>query len=79
MTLSDTIGPTLKRARERAKLSQGQLVKAMGQEDNMRTWLSRIENSRGAPTLDTIASIAQVLNVPAWELVKRAEEMTESK
>lgn len=78
MTLSDTIGPVLKAKRRAMKLSQGAVILLMKREDGMRNWLSRIENGHISPTLDTIADIAAAMGVSSWELVKQAEEMTET-
>ena len=57
----------IKRIREREKMSQGDICRALGFD---RAQMSNIEAEKGNPTLATIEKIAQALGVASYELLK---------
>lgn len=63
-------GKALRQIRLERSLSQEQLGLDSGYH---RTYISLLERGRMNPSLRTILSLAAVLNVPAAELVRRAE------
>lgn len=63
-------GEVLRRAREKAGMTQEKLA---FDADIDRTYISRLENDRMSPTLDTLFRISDALGVPAATLVARAD------
>jgi transcriptional regulator with XRE-family HTH domain len=63
-------GAVLRRARERAGMTQEQLA---FKADLDRTYISRLEHDRMSPTLDTLLQLGDALDVPAATLVARVE------
>lgn len=63
-------GNVLKTARERAGMTQEELA---FKADVDRTYVSRLENDRMSPTLDTLFRLADAIGVPAATLVARAD------
>jgi len=61
------LGKNIKRIRERKKMSQGDICRALGFD---RAQMSNIEAGKGNPTLATIEKIAQALGVTSDELLK---------
>ncbi len=61
------LGKNIKRIRERKKMSQGDICRALGFD---RAQMSNIESGKGNPTLATIEKIAQALGVASDELLK---------
>lgn len=61
------LGNNIKRIRERKKMSQGDICRALGFD---RAQMSNIEAGKGNPTLATIEKIAQALGVSSDELLK---------
>jgi transcriptional regulator with XRE-family HTH domain len=61
------LGKNIKRIRERKKMSQGDICRALGFD---RAQMSNIEAGKGNPTLATIEKIAQALGVASDELLK---------
>ena len=61
------LGKNIKRIRERKKMSQGDICRALGFD---RAQMSNIEGGKGTPTLATIEKIAQALGVASDELLK---------
>jgi len=61
------LGKNIKRIRERKKMSQGDICRALGFD---RAQMSNIEAGKGNPTLSTIEKIAQALGVASEELLK---------
>jgi len=61
------LGKNIKRIRERKKMSQGDICRALGFD---RAQISNIEAGKGNPTLSTIEKIAQALGVASDELLK---------
>ncbi len=61
------LGKNIKRIRERKKMSQGDICRAVGLD---RAQISNIEAGKGNPTLATIDKIAQALGVTSDELLK---------
>jgi transcriptional regulator with XRE-family HTH domain len=61
------LGKNIKRIRERKKMSQGDICRALGFD---RAQMSNIEAGKGNPTLATIEKIAQVLGVASDKLIK---------
>ena len=55
------IGDRLREMREAKKLSQGDIEKRTGL---LRCYISRVENGHTVPSLDTLAKIAQALDLP---------------
>lgn len=66
-THSKKLGKNIKRIRERKKMSQGDICRALGFD---RAQISNIEAGKGNPTLSTIEKIAQALGVASDELLK---------
>lgn len=67
MNDSAKLGKNLKRIREAKKMSQGDVMRAMGCG---RSYISNIENGKTNPTLETISKLAKVLGVSTTELLK---------
>lgn len=55
------IGATIKNFRTERKMSQGDIEKKTGL---LRCYLSRVENGHTVPSLDTLAKIADAMNLP---------------
>ena len=66
-TSSIKLGKNIKCIRERKKMSQGDICRALGFD---RAQMSNIEAGKGNPTLATIEKIAQALGVSSDELLK---------
>ncbi len=66
-TSSIKLGKTVKRIRERKKMSQGDICRALGFD---RAQMSNIEAGKGNLTLATIEKIAQALWISSHELLK---------
>ncbi len=66
-TSSIKLGKNIKRIRERKKMSQGDICRAVELD---RAQMSNIESGKGNPTLATIEKIAQALGVSSDELLK---------
>ena len=60
-----TIGDNIKRERKKIRLKQSELAEAL--ETDIST-ISRWENNKNLPNADSIAKIAQKLNVPVSAL-----------
>lgn len=60
------IGHAIKQARKKAGLTQQELAKKMGYKSS--TTICKIESGENSVTLDTIARLADVLNVTVAEL-----------
>lgn len=67
MNDSAKLGKNLKRIREAKKMSQGDVMRAMGCS---RSYISNIENGKTNPTLETISKLAKVFGVNTGELLK---------
>ncbi|MDZ4659157.1 MAG: helix-turn-helix transcriptional regulator [Bythopirellula sp.] len=63
-------GDILKKARLKAGMTQEQLA---FEADVDRTFLSRLENNRMSPTLETLFRLSDALGVPASLLIARVE------
>lgn len=63
-------GAVLRTAREKAGMTQEQLA---FDADLDRTYISRLENGKMSPTLDTLLRLGDALGVPASTLVARVE------
>ena len=66
--LSVKLGKNIKRKRERKKMSQGYICRALGFD---RAQMSNIDARKGNPTLATIEKNAQVLGISNDELLKK--------
>jgi transcriptional regulator with XRE-family HTH domain len=66
------IGETIGSLRRQAGLTQNQLWWKTGIH---YTEISRLERGRRNPRWETMKKIAKGLDVPCWEMVKRAEEL----
>jgi transcriptional regulator with XRE-family HTH domain len=66
-TSSVRLGKNIKHIRERKKMSQGDICRALGFD---RAQMSNIEAGKGNPTLSTIEKIASALGVSSDELLK---------
>ena len=66
-TSSIKLGKNVKRIRERKKMSQGDICRALGFD---RAQMSNIEAGKGNPTLSTITKLAKALGVSVGELLK---------
>jgi len=63
-------GQTLREFRKKTGLSQEQLAL---DADFDRTYISLLERGVQSPTLRTVVRLAEILEVPAWEMIKRME------
>jgi transcriptional regulator with XRE-family HTH domain len=64
------IGERVKQLREQKGLSQGDLEKSTGM---LRTYISRVENGHGIPSLDTLEKFSKALDVPLYLFFCEAE------
>lgn len=64
---STKLGKNLKRIRIEKKMSQGDIMRALGCS---RSYVSNIENGKTNPTLATIAKLAKSVGVSTNELLK---------
>lgn len=74
-----TIGSNIKAIRKERKLKQGELAKSMGIS---RSYLSDIENDRKNPSIKTLESLAEKLNVTVFYLTtgkKMISDLSEEK
>ena len=60
-----TIGSRLRDLRRKKKLSQGNIERATGL---LRCYISRVENGRTVPSLETLERFAAALDVPLYEI-----------
>lgn len=67
-----TFGRVIQQVRKERGFSQEQLGFKSGYH---RTYISFLERGLKSPSLSTIMDLADTLNVPASELLKRAERM----
>ncbi len=61
------LGRNLKRIRIEKKMTQGDIVRALGFS---RSFVSNIESGKTNPTLDTITKLAKAIKVSPDELLK---------
>ncbi|HUJ32381.1 MAG TPA: helix-turn-helix transcriptional regulator [Candidatus Acidoferrum sp.] len=66
------IGDRLHALREAKKLTQGEIEKRTGL---LRAYISRLENGRTIPTLDTLEKLARALEVPMYQLMYDGERI----
>jgi transcriptional regulator with XRE-family HTH domain len=64
---SMNLGRNLKRIRIEKKMTQGDIVRALGFS---RSFVSNIESGKTNPTLDTITKLAKAIKVSPDELLK---------
>jgi transcriptional regulator with XRE-family HTH domain len=64
------IGSRLKELRESKKLSQGDIEKRTGL---LRYYISRVENGRTVPAVETLEKMARALEVPIYRLFHDGE------
>lgn len=72
MEISKAFGAILRRKREEKELSQEELAHICGLD---RTFISLLERGLRQPSLSTVFTIADNLEVPAFELVKEVERL----
>lgn len=72
MTIGDTIGITIKTARLERGISQGDIERLTGLR---RCYISRLENGRTVPSLNTLAIIAESLAMKVSQLIAMTEEL----
>jgi transcriptional regulator with XRE-family HTH domain len=65
------IADRLRELRKRKKWSQGEIEKRTGL---LRCYLSRVENGHTVPSIETLEKLARALEVPMYQLPKRAPE-----
>ena len=65
-------GVVLRKARAKAGMTQERLA---FEADLDRTYISRLENNRMSPTLDTLLRIGDALGIPASTLVSQVERL----
>ncbi|MEX1308228.1 MAG: helix-turn-helix transcriptional regulator [Eubacteriales bacterium] len=70
----ENIGVQIKKARERANLSQGALAK---KANIAQSTLSYIEKGEKSPTMDTVTAICKGLNISVLELLVIDQETSE--
>jgi len=68
------IGDRLRAVREQKKLSQGDIEHRCGL---LRCYVSRVENGRTVPSIETLEKIARALGVPLYQLFYDGEEPPE--
>lgn len=70
--LNRAFGETLRRARQKAEISQEELAARSGLH---RTYVSQLERGQKSPSLAVMAGLARSLGVRPHELVREAEEL----
>ena len=65
------ISDRLRDLRERKKLSQGDIEKRTGL---LRCYISRVENGRTVPTIETLEKMARALECPLYQLFYDGEK-----
>lgn len=65
------VGQELKKAREKAQLTQERLSFAAGID---RSYISQLEHDKKSPTLDMLFRLCNVLGVTASKLIARVEK-----
>ena len=66
------IGSRLRQLREQKQLSQGDIQERTGL---LRCYISRVENGRTVPSLETLERFAGVLDVPLYQLFFSGDEV----
>lgn len=74
-TLSTAFGEVLRELRGERGMSQEELSFACGRH---RTYVSLLERGRNSPSLNTLWMLAEALEVPPTELVRRIERRLRS-
>lgn len=67
-SLEERLGDELHRLRMQSERSMAGLAEEVGCADSM---IARIENGERAPSLVMLFALAEALEVPAWEILKR--------
>jgi transcriptional regulator with XRE-family HTH domain len=70
------IADRLRKLREYKNLSQGDIEKRTGL---LRCYISRVENGRTVPALETLEKFARALEVPLYQLFYENEETPDTK
>src|ERR671937_72451 len=70
--MTTNIGPTIKRYRERWRLTQQELVEYTG-IDRSASYISSIETGKTSPTLTELEHLARVFRTTAVDLIMEAE------
>lgn len=70
------VGDELRKAREKAKMTQERLSFAASID---RSYISQLENDKKSPTLDVLFRLCDVLGVAASELIARVEAAQKAK
>ncbi len=65
------VGDRLRTMREQKKLSQGDIEKRTGLR---RCYISRVENGRTIPSVETLEKMARAFEVPLYQLFYEGEE-----
>lgn len=73
MSMTSNLGNVVRDARMSAGLSQRKLVTKMGFTEKMRTWVSKIENSKVIPTLPILEKLAVAMDTRVSVLIAGAE------
>jgi len=63
----------LRMASKRSQLQFGHAV------DIDRSYVSKIERQESSPTAEVLFAIAEQLNMPLWEIIKKAEDRVKEK
>jgi transcriptional regulator with XRE-family HTH domain len=71
------VGPTVRRLRERHRMTQQDLVEYTGL-DRSSSYISSIETGRTSPTLYELEQIARVYQVPLQELLQEGGHRSET-
>jgi transcriptional regulator with XRE-family HTH domain len=71
------VGPTVRRLRERHRMTQQDLVEYTGL-DRSSSYISSIETGRTSPTLYELEQIARVYQVPLQELLQEGGHSSET-
>lgn len=73
MSMTKNLGNAVREARESSGMSQRQLAVKMGITEVMRTWISKIENSKVVPTLGVPEKLAAALDIRVSSIIISAE------
>lgn len=65
------VGPTIRKAREEAGLTQGELAE---RADLSRVYVTLLENGKKMPSIEVFGRVAGALGIKASRLLARAEK-----
>ena len=75
-TINSAVGQVIREVRNSKNIAQ----EKMALDSNIdRTYASALERGLKNPSIEVILKLAEGLNYPAWEIVKRVEELLNNK